>query len=223
MTTRKDFIAAGTLAAALATTAAPASSAQGASSPKLDFDLASFVAQLGGPQPHKHLFAAIEINGGEIFGAMRNTLNAYRDIGVPWSQVLPVAVLYHSYAVLLGLDDAFWNQYVIPFARKLPYGSPGARQIATIHKEGMSGNGALTDLRKLVADAGARFFLCNNAARGFSSSIGSTLGLPPDPIYADLAKHLAPNTTLVPAGVWAVHAIQEQHFTLLQTSLLSEG
>jgi hypothetical protein len=47
----------------------------------------------------------------------------------------------------------------------------------------------------------------------------TTLGKPFDDVYSDFAHHLVNNAMLVPAGVWAVHAIQEQRFTLLQTSL----
>jgi hypothetical protein len=76
-----------------------------------------------------------------------------------------------------------------------------------------------TSIRSLVADAGARFFVCNNAALGTASMVAKALRKPFDTVYADFGHHLVPNAMLVPAGVWAVHAIQEQRFTLLQTSL----
>jgi hypothetical protein len=228
MTTRKDFLAAGAIAAAvpsvaLADSAPPAHAA----SAKLDFDVEAFTQLLDSSQSHKLLFAAVEINGGEVLGAMRNTLNAYRDIGVTWNDVLPVAVLYHGLAIALAFDDTIWNEYVIPLQNKGPKDAPKAKQIASVRKNGGSGNPCLreqggendTSIRALIGDAGMRLFVCNNAARGVSNMIGTTLGKSPDAVYNDLAHHLVPNAMLVPAGVWAVHAIQEQRFTLLHTSL----
>ncbi|HUN28826.1 MAG TPA: hypothetical protein VMV65_03390 [Alphaproteobacteria bacterium] len=228
MTTRKDFLVAGTLAAATipASALADAPAAARPKAQKLSFDLEAFDALLDGAQAHKHLFAAVQIEGGEVFSAMRNTLNAYRDIGVDWSDVLPVAVLYHGFSILLAFDDLVWNRYIIPLAAKLKHAN-GAAQIASVRKSAGGGNPCLreqggewdTSIRSLVADAGARFFVCNNAAIGIAALTAKTLGKSSDDVYNDFAHHLVPNAMLVPAGVWAVHAIQEQRFTLLQTSL----
>jgi hypothetical protein len=228
MTTRKAFLVAAATAAAMS----PASVAEAAAPPargasdKLDFDLDAFNALLDSAQSHKHLFASVQINGGEVLGAMRNTLNAYRDLGANWNDVLPVAVFYHGVSIVLAFDDLIWDRYVIPLGSKIKRGG-AAKQIASVRKNGASGNPCLreqggdydTSIRSLVADAGARFFVCNNAARGLSGMIATTLGVPINQVYGDIAHHLVPNATLVPAGVWAVHAIQEQRFTLLQTSL----
>jgi hypothetical protein len=216
MTTRRAFLIAGTLAAAMP---------HAAFAEKLNFDLDAFNALLDGAQSHKHLFAATEINGGEVLGAVRNTLNAYRDVGSNWNDVLPAVVLYHGISIVLGFDDTIWNRYVIPASHKM--GPSIAKQIASVRKSGGSGNPCLrkqggdndTSIQSLVADAGTRFFVCNNAARGFSSYIATRFHIGEADVYDEVSRHLAPNAMLVPAGVWAVHAIQEQRFTLLQTSL----
>ncbi|HEY5339812.1 MAG TPA: hypothetical protein VIK27_02200 [Candidatus Aquilonibacter sp.] len=228
MTTRKDFLVAGTLAAAALPTLAEAAPLPAAPPPaKLEFDLAAFNASLGGAQPHKHLFAAVEMDGGSLFGAIRNTLDAYRDIGVASSDVLPVGVLYHGPAVLLGFDDQVWNDYVLAAMPKFPKHGTIARQIDSVRKDGGKGNPCLPErggdsdrsIRALVGDAGMRLYICNNATRGMAHFLAETLNLSYATVYDDLTHHLAPNAMLVPAGVWAVHAIQEQHFTYLQTSL----
>ncbi len=227
MTTRKDFLVAGTLAAAIpATGVADAAAGAHPKVPKLDFDLEAFNALLDGAQSHKNLFTAVQIEGGEVLLAMRNTLGGYRDVGVDWSDVLPVAVLYHGFAIFLAFDDLVWNRYVIPFSGKIKHGN-GAAQIASVRNGDPTGNPCLREqggdgdisIRSLVADAGARFFVCNNAALGTASMVAKALGKPFDDVYNDFAHHLVPNALLVPAGVWAIHAIQEQRFTLLQTSL----
>jgi len=218
MTTRKDFIAAGTIVAALASTAAEATAAPAADA-KLPFDLAAFNAILDGPQPHKHLFAACELNGGEVLDMARNTLNAYRDVGVSWATVQTAIVLYHGPAIFLGLDDAFWNRYLGTLTEKTTASKTLIPQFATIRKDGEQGNPALAQIKGLVADANARFFICNNAAHGYSEMIGKAQNVPSETVYADLTKSLVANAQLVPAGIWAVHAIQEHHFTLAHTSL----
>ncbi|HTZ56354.1 MAG TPA: hypothetical protein VMB20_15005 [Candidatus Acidoferrum sp.] len=231
MTTRKDFLVAGSLAAAVpGVTLADARAATHPKAPKLDFDLEGFNALLDGAQSHKNLFTAVQLEGGEVLSAMRNTLNSYRDVGVEWSDVLPVAVLYHGFSILLAFDDLIWNRYVIPFSAKLKHGN-GAAQIASVRKGQSTGNPCLreqggewdTSIRSLVADAGTRFFVCNNAALGTASMMAKALGKPFDDVYNDLSHHLVQNAMLVPAGVWAIHAIQEQRFTLLQTSLATNA
>lgn len=196
--------------------------------PPLTFSLAAFDAALATSSPHRHLFASTKIDGGEVFGAMRGTLKAYADIGVAASDVRPVAALYHGASIALAFDDAMWNVYFLPANEK---DDPAH---AEIHKDFESvidskkkGNPCLhreggeydSSIEALVADAGAHFFVCNNAARGFAGMLAHRTGKSEVEVYKELAAHLVPNAMLVPAGVWAVHAIQERHYTLLQTSL----
>jgi hypothetical protein len=231
MTTRKDFLAVGALAAAIPDIALGDAPAQNTPSGKLSFDVEGFTQLLDSSQSHKLLFAACELNGGEVLGAIRNTLNAYRDIGVTWNDVFPVAVLYHGLSICLAFDDSIWNGYIIPLQGKRPKESAQAKQIASVRKAGTPGNPCLreqggendTSIRSLVADVGTRFFVCNNAVHGVSNLLATALGKSADAVYGDLVHHLVPNAMLVPAGVWAVHAIQEQRFTLLQTSLATNA
>jgi hypothetical protein len=159
---------------------------------------------------------------------MRNTLNAYTDIGIPLRDVVPVTVFYHGASVLLAFDDAMWNEYFVPLRPKgPPSGKEFFKDFDSVYDAKTRGNPCLhkkggredTSLESLVADAGARFFVCNNATQGFAHYIASHLKKPALTVYQDLMAHLAPNASLVPAGVWAVHAIQERKYTLLQASL----
>lgn len=239
MHTRSDFLVAGTLAAIAgpvttraAATTPPAAKASPSPSPEpslppLQFDLAAFDKTLDVAAPHRHLFAAKKIAGGDAFSAIRSTLNAYAEIGVAWKSVAPVAVLYHS-AVFLGFDDAMWNDYFVPLRLKVRHDLPGiAKDFDTVYDPKKRGNPCLhkaggkrdSSIESLIADADAHFFVCNNAAEGFARFIAEHLKKRPADVYADLAAHLAPNASLVPAGVWAVHAVQERKYTLLQASL----
>ncbi len=238
MTSRRDFLAAGALAALGPTTALAASPKPsltpkaGTSSndiPKLDFDLAAFDASLDRTVKHKHIFSSVKIDGAAVFGAMRNTLKAYGDIGTPATEVLPVAVLYHGASIALAFDDSVWADYFLPLLREkgsTKHPEMGA-DFATIVTSATTGNPCMTrsggewddSIPSLVADSGAHFYVCNNATRGFADAIGKAKKVPAPKVYRDLARHLVPNAMLVPAGVWAVNAIAERGFTLLQTSL----
>jgi hypothetical protein len=238
MSTRKSFLASGAALAALAPAVAaaspsPAPSPQAKASPEpsippLAFGLAAFDAALATTATHRHLFASTKIDGGEVFGAMRGTLKAYADIGVAVSDVRPVAVLYHGASIALAFDDSMWNEYFLPAnAKDDPAHAEIHKDFASVIDPKKKGNPCLhreggdydSSIESLVADAGARFFICNNAARGFAGLLAHRTGKSAADVYKELAAHLVPNAMLVPAGVWAVHAVQERHYTLLQTSL----
>jgi hypothetical protein len=231
--TRSDFLAAGTFAMltpALASAATPTPSPKPSpepSIPPLHFDLAGFDAILNVAAQHRHLFASTKLAGGVVLSSMRNTLNAYVDIGVSLRDVFPVATFYHGGSVLLAFDDAMWNEYFIPLRRRGTQNDEFAKDFGSVYDAKTHGNPCLhkkggredTSIESLVADAGARFFVCNNATQGFARYLATHAKKPAVEVYQDLVAHLVPNATLVPAGVWAVHAIQERRYTLLQTSV----
>lgn len=235
MTTRKDFIAAGaalgafapqlTLADAAATPApAATASATPAPIPKLNFDLAAFDAILARDVAHRHMFSARGIHDGAVFDAMRTLLWSYASIGVDSKDVFPVAVLYHT-PVFAGMNDAIWNELIIPNVTK--FGKPVGEELGS-PKAG-SGNPYLHRAKKadewdgsiegLVADAQAHFFLCNVAVSGVSQALAGYTKSNAADVYRHIAANLVPNATLAPSGTWSIHAIQERHFTLLETSL----
>jgi hypothetical protein len=226
--TRLDFIAAGALSALTAAATPSPKPTPEPSFPPLHFDLAAFDAVLNAATTHRHLFASTKIDGGEVFSAMRNTLDAYAEIGIASHDVFPVATLYHGGSVLLAFDDAMWNAYFIPLQKRAAVNpNDYTKDFNTVYDAKTRGNPCLhktgshddASIETLVADAGARFFVCNNATKGFAAHLAHRLTLQPAKVYDDLAAHLVPNAILVPAGVWAVHAIQERRFTLLQTSV----
>lgn len=240
MQTRSDFLSSGTLAllapatVAAAPTVMPATPAPSASPspepslPPLQFDLAAFDETLNAAAPHRHLFASTKLESGEVLAAMRNTLNAYRDIQIPLADVRPVAVLYHGLSVTLAFDDTIWNDYFAPVLSKGTHEHDAfVKDFNSVYDSKKRGNPCLhkqggredTSIESLVADAGARFFVCNNATQGFARFIAGRLKQPPSTVYQHLTAHLVRNASLVPAGVWAVLAIQERRYTLLQTTL----
>ncbi|MBV8584372.1 MAG: hypothetical protein JO241_10275 [Candidatus Eremiobacteraeota bacterium] len=236
MPTRLDFLTSGAIVALAPATvaAAPASSPSPAptpSMPPLDFDMAAFDKALdtASTKHHRHMFASTKIEGGLAFGQMRGVLDAYRELGIPLSDVHTVAVLYHGGSVLLGFDDVMWTRYFIPlqphakkdmveFAKDFDtvYDAQKTKGNPCLHKTGDKDD---SSIETLVAMVDARFFVCNNAAKGFAGFIAHKLKLDAVTVYRDLAAHLVPNAMLVPAGVWALGAVQERFYTYQQSTL----
>lgn len=232
MTTRKEFIAATAAlaavpqAAAAADTAPPKPAPSQAPMPKLAFDLAGFDALLERNVPHKHLFADRKLDRGSGLEGVRNMLNAYTSIGVSASSVAPAIVLYHGASIFIAMDDHVWDTYVLPMRSEMNKLSPDlAKDVESVADAKTTGNPLLhpkagddgASVQALSAD-GLRFFVCNNALMGFSEALAHAKSLHAADVYADLSKHLVPSTTVVPAGVWAIHYSQEKKYTLLQTS-----
>jgi|SRR5579862_875105 len=226
MQTRLDFLttSAGAATVLAASGAAPKPTPD-AAIPAFKFDTAAFDAALETTATHRHLFASTKMDGGDVLGAMRGVFDAYATLGTAASDMRPVAVLYHGASICLGFDDTIWNQYFIPMHAKFPESI--TKDFDTVYKANARGNPCLhktgdkddSSVEGLVADAGARFFVCNHAARGVATMTAHALKMDPTTVYQAFASHLVPNTMLVPAGVWAVHAIQERRYTYLQTTL----
>jgi intracellular sulfur oxidation DsrE/DsrF family protein len=185
-----------------------------------EFDAAS-----NGTAPHKHVFSAARFDGAFVLKAVRNTLDVYGDFGVPLPLVFCACVLYHHDAIALAFNDAMWEKYAIPYGRKFPKSSAAGADFASIYDGSGHGNPMLhavsphdDSLESLVAD-GSRFFVCDNALRNYASYVATEFGGNPAGVYGDLANNLVNGAALVPAGVWAIHVLQERHFTLLQTSV----
>lgn len=65
----------------------------------------------------------------------------------------------------------------------------------------------------------ASFFICNNAVLGMANDIATALGKHPADVYKQLVASTVPGSLLVPAGVMAINACQEAHFTYIQATL----
>ncbi len=229
MTSRKGFIAAGSLFAltgALADAASPiAHTASAAAHPALrfSFDRARFDAILAKPARHKQCFGATKIAAGDVLEGMNNSIRAYREyMDEGPGSLQPVAVLYHGAAIAMGLSDTVWNRLLIPSLPKAP--SQIRAQFGAV-KAG-AGNPYLrsagsdpddVSVERLVGK-GAAFFICHNALVGFSDLVASALRIPLAAVHAQLLQGVVPGALAVPAGVMAINACQEAKFTYIQSS-----
>lgn len=216
MTTRKDFLATSLLAASLTGDAI----AQAGGAASAQFDDAHFRRIIARSARHKHMFAAGSISGGAIVTAMFNTYYVYeRVVRTPASDVFMAGVLYHGLAVALALNDHAWNDVISPAESSFP--SVFRSDVQSVRPA--SGNpllrgGPNAAISGLVS-RGAVFFVCRNALQGVAGVAANAIGRPPADVYTELSRNLITGATLVPTGVWAIHALQEAHFTYLQTAL----
>ncbi|MGH7728663.1 MAG: hypothetical protein ACREM2_07730 [Vulcanimicrobiaceae bacterium] len=222
MSTRTSFLVSAPLAAgalALGARAAPAVAraspvAAASTVPPLAFDRAAFEAILSRPYRHKQVFATTSLHEGLVLHYMRNSLTAYAVGFGEGPGTMHVAAVTYGPALALALDDGAWAdlslaRYLETFGEKfgpelVPGKNPFADQVAA-----------------LVAD-GASFFVCNNALHGVANSLALLPfagGRDTEAVYARMARATLPGATIVPAGVAALNAAQEAHFTFVQATV----
>ncbi len=219
MTTRKEFIAAGSLFAL-----APAH-ANAAAKPGLTFkfDQARFDRILTKPAKHKQCFGVTKIEGGDVLEQMNNSIQAYREyLGEGPGALQTVAVLYHGAAIAMAMSDSVWNQVLIPSLPK----APAEIRVQFGHAKPGKGNpflrSASADSQDLSVERlgaqGASFFVCHNAIVGFSELAASALQRSKSEVHAAILAGIVTHALVVPAGVMAINACQEAKFTYIQTS-----
>jgi len=118
-------------------------------------------------------------------------------------------------AASLGIDDLEHGFFVSTdfVANKKPDECPG-QSVGQAAVNAVDANGEA--VRSLIADLvsrGSHFFLCNNAFSGSVSGAASVLKRSPAETYRYMSGHFISNAMLVPAGVMALNATQEAHFT----------
>lgn len=114
-----------------------------------------------------------------------------------------IAVLYAGNSISIAYNDQLWNELLIPVVS-------GSSDVGTLTPE--SGNPFSSTLAELSND-GSHFFVCNNALTEDARILGRMKQRSADDMYAFIAARLVPNAMIVPAGVMAINAAQEAHFT----------
>lgn len=232
MTNRRDFLVSAAVAASLAacssasTTTTTASSLNGAGPGNSNaFDLAHFNQIIGRSATHRNSFGIAGIDGGEGLYAINNTYATYKlSLNVPVDEVFLVGVLYRVEPVAIAFNDDVWNDVIIP---ALPHVAPAMRSNFESVRVS-SGNpflyrppGATGDdasVESLVS-RGSVFFVCANATLQLANFVANALHRDTQTVYQDFISNLVPGAFLVPTGVWAIHALQEAHFTYLQATI----
>jgi intracellular sulfur oxidation DsrE/DsrF family protein len=234
MTSRKEFLAAGSLfalvpAAAGAATPKPKATPE----PKLtfDFDRARFEQILAKPAKHKQCFGVTRIEGGSALESMNNSVDAYETFLKEGAGAMQaVAVLYHGSSIFMAMNDALWNELLAPFFRShnfAKYAPPAIKQDVA-HLTLGKGNPFLHSTTndpddisvESLAAKGSNFFVCHNAVAGFSGVLADDVKESAGDVHRRLMASIVPAALVVPAGVMAINACQEAKFTYIQSNLL---
>lgn len=221
MQTRGEFLATGAIAALASPKASPSAAPAGSSEAPFAFDLAAFDAMTSKPADHRHMFASTKLSGGTVLDAVKNTLDAYSSLGIAPSGVSTAVVLYHGSALGLAFSDRIWKNLLVP---AIPQAPPFVRADLADHEHAAAnpfwkpkkpGDASVSGL----LEGGTMFFVCNHAMHGFAGLLAAKTQRLSADVYDELVAGLVPGAKLVPAGVWAVSALQERHYTYLQTTL----
>jgi intracellular sulfur oxidation DsrE/DsrF family protein len=219
---RSSFLAAGAMSAAgfamsaaEATAAASSTPAPSAAVP-FSFNRAEFDAELAKPYRHRQLLGSTKLADGTVLHYMENGLRAYADGFGEGPGTLHVAAVLYGTSLTLVTDDAMWSKY--GFAGTL------RTEGETLDASAATKNPYAARVAALVTQ-GAAFFVCNNALSGTAYRLAKNAahGEPTRgqvvAIHDDLAAHLLTGATIVPAGVAAINAAQEAHFTYVQATI----
>lgn len=201
MKSRRTFLAAGAIVAAAAGVATrPAAAAAAATT----FDRSAFEARIRAPFRHRQAFASPLVAEGAVLGFMVNSLNAYESgFGEGPGTLHAAAVLYHT-GVALALDDDAWRAFgVADVVRRA-----GDRVTATAADGNPFVRAPQAWTFGELARRNVSFFVCHNALQDLAHRCATSVDT--------LKAHLVPGMMMVPAGVAAVNALQEEHFTLFQ-------
>ena len=191
-------------------------------------------AARGGNFRHRQAFAAQHVSNGAVFAFVGNALNGFQ---FGWSEgpgTFHPAAVFYGYASSLALDDWAWDNYPIrelltmvndPVAApNRNTGNPFHNPTSTLRAEDdpEDEHGFYFD-RSIVAlqRRGATFYACNNAVRLVAKQLLATRLVPSgelNALHAKFRAHLVPGAILVPAGVVAVAALQEQGYTFFPAS-----
>ena len=143
---------------------------------------------------------------------MRHALDAYQDAMGEGPGTLHVAAVFYGRGVIMGLNDRAWSTYRLAEAARKRGDVVTAMQT--------TGNPFAEEMRAL-SKRGATYLVCDNALADWATYLTAALGTStqtPDEVRADLRASLFPGALLVPAGVAALNATQEAHFTYVQAT-----
>ena len=204
----KAVSARSTFIAACATTAAVAAipGRTLAQTTAASFDLVAFQARARLPYPHRQAFASGHVSDGAVLGFMANSLNAYESGFADRPGTLHAAAVLYGRSVIMALGDRAWSSYKLADLVRAAGDHVG--------DDAASGNPYVRGPKGWsfaeLQQRGASFFVCRNALNDVARKTGTTL--------ADLEAQLLPGMMVVPAGVAAINALQEEHFTLFVAS-----
>jgi intracellular sulfur oxidation DsrE/DsrF family protein len=195
-----------------------------------EFDSKKMMATLQQKKPHKFVFQSVNphliIPGlSSLYIHVQNALNA-GEFSMGWGKgnVGSGAVLYGP-SIIFALNDAMWAKYKIgaTYNLKDAAGNPETKNVYYPAQTNLSWDGDPGAGGNIYQDwsaeacikRGSFFFVCHNAMTAFAGLTAMNMGLDPAATLAEWKANMLPGFMLVPAGVGALHAAQEQGWKIL--------
>jgi len=181
------------------------------------------------PARHRQVVAVEHVKNGSTLRKIVNSLNGYAFGYGEGPGTMHVVVVLYDTGVLLGLGDRSWrenNLYDIALAASDPIrgvmrvpGNPflHAPSGLSTHDDPDNPRGFYQDTSiDTLRARGVDVLVCDNALRATVRRIATSHGAANvDDVAKRLHTDLIPGALLVPAGVTALDAAQEAHFTFL--------
>ena len=190
-----------------------------------EFDHKKMMSVLQAKKAHKVVFQAVEpaviVPGMSSLAAhIQNLLNG-GEFSLGWGKgsVATVAVLYGESAVF-ALNDAMWSKYGFGKMIKMPDLTrnvfyPAETSMSFAGDPGAGGNVYQDWSFEACQKRGTTFMVCHNALAGIAAMTAMASGGDPAATLADWKANLLPGMLIVPSGVIAVQAAQENGWKLL--------
>lgn len=175
------------------------------------------------------MFASTKPNGN-VFVFMRNSLNGYQFGWGEGPHTLHAVAVFNGLGVAQGVGDAGWAKYRLvqvlahagnTVAATAP-GNPWLHAPVGLAADNLSQASPYNQDVSIetLMRRGSEFFVCDTAMIALSQAIVSAgVATDGDAVHADLRGLLVPGASLVPAGVAAMDALQEEHFTFYDANV----
>ena len=195
-----------------------------------EFDHKKFMATLQQKKAHKFVFQSVNphliIPGlASLTIHIQNALNA-GEFSMGWGKgnVAAGAVLYGP-SIIFALNDKMWDKYKIGASYNLKdgAGNPETKNVYYPAQTNMSWDGDPGAGGNIYQDwsleacvkRGTYFHVCHNALTAFAGLTAMGMGLEPMAVLTEWKSNMLPGMMVVPAGVGALHAAQEQGWKIL--------
>lgn len=179
----------------------------------------------------RQLYDVTDIDGGNAFDHMRNSLNGLHfGFGIPSGKIKLIAAL-RAQATFMNFSDDLWDKYHLgemtkindpktgrPATRNIFYASPSGNPPRYASQDPNNPSSAEQDASiQALQSRGVQLLACHMAIEFHAGLIAKKLDLRREDIVQDVQSHLLPGVIIVPAMVAAIAVLENKgHYGYLR-------